>query len=218
MRGAAEPPPAAAADDGYPVPAAQHRAEIVIERSRFIATLAPAPTADAARAFIDAIRAEFPDATHNCWAYVVGPPGTTAAVGMSDAGEPHGTAGRPMLDVLLHSPVGDVAAVVTRYYGGTKLGKGGLVRAYGGAVQHALAELPRALRIERTEHALTVAYGDVEPVRRMLADHGVEVLEETYGADVRYRVAVPAARSGAILAAIVDRTAGRVQVSEPADA
>src|SRR5690606_17190774 len=127
---------------GYPIPAATHRTEQTIQRSRFIATLAHAPTVDAARARIDDVRAGFPDATHNCWAFLAGPPGSTAHVGFSDAGEPHGTAGRPMLDVLLHSGIGEVAAVVTRYYGGVKLGKGGLVRAYGGAVQHALATLP----------------------------------------------------------------------------
>ncbi|MGH7443771.1 MAG: IMPACT family protein, partial [Longimicrobiales bacterium] len=135
-------------DAGYPVPDGRHRAEQSIERSRFIATIAHTPTADAARALIDAVRAEFPDATHNCWAFVAGPPGTTTHIGLSDAGEPHGTAGRPMLDVLLHSGVGEVGAVVTRYFGGVKLGKGGLVRAYGGAVQHTLASLPTRLRID----------------------------------------------------------------------
>src|SRR5690606_7146777 len=107
------------------------------------------------------LRAEYPDATHNCWAFVAGPPGDTASIGMSDAGEPHGTAGRPMLDVLLHSDVGEVVAVVTRYFGGTKLGTGGLVRAYGGAVQHALAELPTTLHVERTRLAFTTGYAEV---------------------------------------------------------
>ncbi|NLG62975.1 MAG: hypothetical protein GX539_12100, partial [Candidatus Cloacimonetes bacterium] len=101
----------------------------MVQRSRFIATLAHAPDVESARAFIEEVRAEFPDATHNCWAFVAGPPGSTSHVGFSDAGEPHGTAGRPMLDVLLHSGIGEVAAVVTRYFGGVKLGKGGLVRA-----------------------------------------------------------------------------------------
>src|SRR5215218_4549293 len=131
----------------YPIPADVYRARDEIDRSRFITTIAPAPTVEAAEAFIRSMRDEFPDATHNCWAYVVGPPGSTSRVGMSDAGEPHGTAGRPMLTVLLHGGLGDVAAVVTRYFGGVKLGTGGLVRAYGGALQHALADLPRAERV-----------------------------------------------------------------------
>ena len=106
----------------YPIPASLHRVEQEIERSRFITTVAPAPTVEEAKAFIARIREEFPDANHNCWAYVVGPPGSTGMAGMSDDGEPHGTAGRPMLTALLHGNVGDVAVVVTRYFGGTLLG------------------------------------------------------------------------------------------------
>ena len=126
----------------YPIPARTHRVEEEIQRSRFITTLAHTPTLDEARAFVQQMKAEFGDASHNCWAYVVGPPGSSAQIGMSDDGEPHGTAGKPMLTVLLHADVGDVTAVVTRYFGGTKLGKGGLVRAYSGGVQQALATLP----------------------------------------------------------------------------
>lgn len=88
----------------YPVPAELHRVEDTIDRSRFVTTIAHAATNEAARAFIDEALREFPDAGHHCWAYVAGPPGSTVAIGLSDAGEPHGTAGRPMLDVLLHWP------------------------------------------------------------------------------------------------------------------
>src|SRR5829696_5035390 len=128
----------------YDIPVAHHRVEQSIDRSRFICTIAPADAVDAAQEFVRAMNAEFADATHNCWAYVIGAPGSTDRIGMSDDGEPHGTAGRPMLTVLLHSGVGDVAAVVTRWFGGVKLGTGGLVRAYGGALQQALEMLPRA--------------------------------------------------------------------------
>ena len=108
----------------YAIPAGISRYEEEIERSRFIATLAHAGTAHTAKSFVDRIRAEFPDASHNCWAYLIGPPGTTGTVGMSDDGEPRGTAGRPMLTTLQHSGVGDVAVVVTRYFGGRKPGQG----------------------------------------------------------------------------------------------
>ena len=87
----------------YSIPAQSHRIEEEILRSRFITTVAYTPTVEAARTFIAAVSAEFADANHNCWAYVVGPPGSTGQNGMSDDGEPHGTAGRPMLTVLLHS-------------------------------------------------------------------------------------------------------------------
>ena len=95
----------------YPIPARIHQAELVERRSRFVATLAHAPDAAAAHAFIERTRERLPDATHHCWAFVAGPPGSTRAIGMSDAGEPPGTAGRPMLTVLLHSGVGEVVAV-----------------------------------------------------------------------------------------------------------
>jgi uncharacterized YigZ family protein len=199
--------------DGYAVPAAAHRVEAVIERSRFVTSLARADSADAARAFIDAVRAEFPDATHNCWAFLVGPPGTTATIGMSDAGEPHGTAGRPMLDVLLHSGVGDIVAVVTRYFGGTKLGKGGLVRAYGSGVRQALESLPRTLRVERTALRVELAYADIDAVRRLLEELDAVIRHEEYGEAVRYVADVPVARAEALRAGLMDRTAGRARVA-----
>ena len=201
-------------DEGYPIPAMTHRTEQTIDRSRFVATLAHASTVDAARTFVDEVRAEFPDATHNCWAFLAGPPGSTSHVGFSDAGEPHGTAGRPMLDVLLHSGLGEVAAVVTRWYGGVKLGKGGLVRAYGGAVQHNLESLPTKLLVERVTLDLHVGYAEVEPLRRLLAVAGAEVLAEQYGADVHYRAAVPLAAEPAFRQSLADVTAGRARIDE----
>ena len=151
----------------YPIPARTHRVEQEIQRSRFITTVAHAPTIEAARAFIDSIREEFPDATHNCWAFAAGPPGDTAAIGMSDDGEPHGTAGRPMLTALLHGGVGEIAAVVTRYFGGTKLGTGGLVRAYTSSVQQALESLPTRERVDRTTLEVEIDYAHVDALRRI---------------------------------------------------
>lgn len=200
-------------EHGYAVPAGSHRVEEVIDRSRFIATLGCAADLRAARSFMDSIRAEFADATHHCWAYVIGPPGSTAAIGMSDAGEPHGTAGRPMLDVLLHSGVGDIAAVVTRYYGGVKLGRGGLMRAYGGCVQRALETMPRGRRVERLELDVTVGYADVDALRRLLHDVDAEVVEERYEDVVRYRLDVPAALADGFEQLLADRSAGRAQVT-----
>ena len=125
--------------DAYKVPdlapGAFHRAEETVRRSRFIVTMARVSSPEEAKAFIDRIREEHAGATHNCWAYNAGAPGDTAQVGASDDGEPKGTAGRPMLTALLHSDVGEVAAVVTRYFGGILLGTGGLVRAYQGSVK-----------------------------------------------------------------------------------
>lgn len=198
--------------DRYPVPAVEVRREDVIERSRFLTALAPVADEAAARAFLAGVRAEHPDATHHCHAWVIGPPGSTARVAMSDDGEPHGTAGRPMLNVLLHGGVGDIAAVVTRFYGGRKLGRGGLVRAYGGCVQAALADLETRERVEWVQLALSFGYGDVDAVRRLYPAHEVERLQERFADDVVDRVRVPRSREGDLRAAFRDLLRGRGRI------
>jgi len=176
----------------YAVPSRIYRVEELIQRSRFITTAAHAPDANAANAFVGSVRELFPDATHHCWAFVAGPPGSTAHIGMSDDGEPHGTAGRPMLTVLLHSGVGEVVTVCTRYFGGVKLGTGGLSRAYAGGVKLLLQTLPTELKIKRVHVSVRVAYPHVESLQRLLDDLEVIVEHEDYGEEVRYQIAVPA--------------------------
>ena len=198
----------------YPIPAGRHRVEQSIERSRFICTLAHAESSEDAQAFIREMNAEFPDATHNCWAYVVGPPGSTSRVGMSDAGEPHGTAGRPMLTVLLHSGLGDVAAVVTRYYGGTKLGTGGLVKAYGSSVQLALDSAQRGERVDYAALTVTIAYAHVSAVQQLLPAHEAEVLTQEFGVDASFALRLPAPHVAAFVAALADATRGTAVVSD----
>ena len=202
-------------DVRYPVPAGRHRTEQVIERSRFVCTIDRVSTPEEAQALVRALNAEFPDASHNCWAYVVGPPGSTSRIGMSDAGEPHGTAGRPMLTVLLHSGLGDVAAVASRWFGGVKLGTGGLVKAYGGAVQHALESLPRAERVDYAELTVVLGYSSISAAQQLWPAHEAEVMEEEYGASVRYRVRVPAQRLPALRAALLDATRGQAEIAVP---
>jgi uncharacterized YigZ family protein len=197
----------------YPVPAATHRIEHEISRSRFITTIGRASTVEEAQSFIRAVAAEFRDATHNCWAYVVGPPGETGRIGMSDDGEPHGTAGRPMLHALLHASVGDVAAVVTRYYGGTKLGTGGLVRAYGGGVQAALATLPAAERIDYTTLTVVVDHARVPAVRQICAEHEAEIVRQEYAELARFELRLPEGNAGRFRAAVLDATRGGASFS-----
>lgn len=144
-------------DASYRVPAGHHRVEDVVARSRFVTTLAHAPTAAAAHAVVAQIRDELPDATHHCWAFVAGSPGSTTHIGLSDAGEPKGTAGRPILTVLLYSGIGEVVAVSSRWFGGTKLGTGGL------AHQRCTLAMPRPP--QRPMRADTVAIGDAKPRR-----------------------------------------------------
>ena len=154
---------------------------------------------------------EFPDATHNCWAYVIGAPGSTDRIGMSDAGEPHGTAGRPMLTILQHSGVGDIAAVVTRYYGGTNLGTGGLVKAYGGSVQLALATMPRIERIEYATMSVVVGYESISAVRQLLARFESTSDGEVYAERATFRLRVPTAHVNAMRTALMNATGGRAE-------
>ena len=165
------------------IPAAETRVELTVVNSRFIATIAPTFTVDEARAFVGRVRAEFADASHNVPAYVIGHGATTVAH-CHDDGEPAGTAGRPMLAVLQGSGLGDVALVVTRYFGGTKLGTGGLVRAYGDAARAALAALPRAEKVATVTAMTEVAYPLLERARLLIEAHGGITLEEAFAAEI----------------------------------
>ncbi len=169
--------------DSRVIPAAETRVETRVSNSRFIATIAPAFSVEEARAFIARIKAEFADATHNVPAYVIGHgPATTAHC--HDDGEPSGTAGRPMLAVLQGSGLGDVVVVVTRYFGGTKLGTGGLVRAYGDAVREVLAALPRAEKVATITAMAEVAYPLLERARQLVEAHGGVMLDESFAAEI----------------------------------
>jgi len=201
------------ASSRYPVPAATHRVEQEIIRSRFITTIARASTTDDAVAFIRAVGEEFRDATHNCWAYLVGPPGDTSRIGMSDDGEPHGTAGRPMLNALMHAGVGDVAVVVTRYYGGTKLGTGGLVRAYGGGVQQALSTLPLTERIEYAFLTVVIDYSRISVLQQLCGDFEAEVLAQEFAVNVRVDVRLPGEHADRFRTAVLDATRGQASFS-----
>jgi uncharacterized YigZ family protein len=198
----------------YPVPAGICRVEDEARHSRFITTLTRAGTIADAQAFIQSVRDEFPDATHHCWAYVVGPPGSTAQVGMSDDGEPHGTAGRPMLSTLLHSAVGDVVAVVTRYYGGTNLGTGGLVRAYGGGVVHALGQVPRTERVELMALNISLDYAHVSAFEQLLPGFEVRVSSRRFESEVTFDVQLPDTQRDGFRQAVLDLTRGQARIAD----
>lgn len=167
----------------YPIPAAETRTEIEVKNSRFIATAAPVFSVDEAKEFIKRVKQEFSDASHNVPAFVVGfGPAVTAHC--NDDGEPSGTAGRPALAVLQGSGLGDVAVVVTRYFGGTKLGTGGLVRAYGDAVKAVLAELPRAEKVPTHTVLLALPYNLFERVKLLVEGWNGRILDETFAADI----------------------------------
>lgn len=179
-----------------------------VKGSRFVATLAPATSPDEAEALLDAVRAEWPNATHHCWAWRLSDGRTRS----SDDGEPGGSAGRPILAQLEGHEIDDAVVVVTRWYGGTKLGVGGLIRAYGGCAGKALdaaeiREIPRTTPVV-VEHD----YADSGAVQAVLAAHQLTPVGTDYGATVRLTLAVPDADVDAVRAALVNGTAGRARL------
>lgn len=201
--------------DRYPVPAGRVRTEEEHKKSRFITTLAPVSDVEEAKALLVEVRGEFPDAGHHCWAYLIGPPGSTTQVGMSDDGEPHNTAGRPILNVLVHSGMGDVAAVVTRYWGGTKLGKGGLVRAYSGGVQQAILTCGIAEKVNWVTLDVALDYASVTGAKRLCPDFEASVLTETFSDKVLFQLRLPSDNLAGIRDALIELTNGQVAFPEP---
>ena len=161
------------------------RVEQTIKRSRFIASVGHTPGVEEAKAFIEQIKAEFEDARHNCWAYCAGAAGSTDRIGASDDGEPHGTAGRPMLTAVTHSGIGEVTVVVTRYFGGILLGTGGLVKAYQSSVKMALEGVPTRVRTKTKRIKFSVEHRFVNQVLRKIEAVNGRILEKNFdmGAD-----------------------------------
>jgi uncharacterized YigZ family protein len=185
----------------YLAPAGESRAEIREKGSVFLAVVAPAADEDAARAGLAALETELPDATHHCWAWRLGLPPRERS---SDAGEPAGTAGVPILQVLRGTGLSDVLAVVVRWFGGTKLGKGGLARAYAAAAREAVQSLAVVARVPTVRVVLEVPYEKVGAVKRLIRPPEVALEGEEYGAVARLVLAVHEERREALREALAD--------------
>lgn len=194
----------------YPVPAQEIRRELIVANSRFISTLSPAFSVEEAKTFILRIKAEFPDASHNVPLYIIGH-GDSETAHCSDAGEPSGTAGRPGLAVLRGSGLGDVAVVVTRYFGGAKLGTGGLVRAYSEAVRLVVESVPRAEKVLTHTIMLVFPYTYLERVRLLVVSQAGKVLDEEFAVDVTLTARLTVEKLPAFQASLSDLTKGKVQ-------
>ncbi|WP_017429769.1 IMPACT family protein [Vreelandella jeotgali] len=168
----------------YPVPdlalESRHSESLEVEKSRFIAWIAHTPTPDDLDTLLAAARQEHPTARHHCTAFIAGPPGEQHAIGFSDDGEPGGTAGRPMFQVLDGSGLGEIGCVVIRYFGGIKLGTGGLARAYAQTVSNALATLPTRNVIERDGYRLPLDFAQEALARAWCAEHDIPVTAADY--------------------------------------
>ncbi|AOJ71413.1 MULTISPECIES: IMPACT family protein [Burkholderia] len=178
--------------------------ELEIRKSRFIAYAIPVEGRDAAMAELQRLRTEHPGATHVCWALLAG-----GQSGMSDDGEPSGTAGRPILEVLRHHDLDGVLGAVVRYFGGVKLGAGGLVRAYTDAIAAALLDAERIERIAYARLAIETGYPDEARVRRWIEQEGHDLVDSAYGMTVKLVIRLPANALGAARDTLFDLTQGR---------
>lgn len=196
----------------YPIPAGESRVELQVKNSRFIGRAAYTPTIEAAKAFIERIKGEEPHHSHAVYAFAVGH-GTSVTHGMSDAGEPSGTAGRPALAVVKGSGLGDLTIVIIRHFGGTKLGTGGLVKAYTETAQLALAELPVTEKVERHTVNLTVPYHFYEPCLRLVAEYEGQVESETFAAEVTLQLSFSVEALPAFESEILQATRGEITLN-----
>jgi uncharacterized YigZ family protein len=199
-------------DVSYLTVARDAEAEIEAKRSRFLCTLVRVEDEPAARAVVERLRKQHWDARHHCSAFILGPP-PSPVERSSDDGEPAGTAGAPMLEVLRGAGVSDVAAVVTRWFGGTLLGAGGLVRAYGDAVRAALAEAGTLRRTLVREHLLELDHADAGRIESELRTHGVVVLDTAYAARVALTLGVPPAGEPRLAALLAELSAGTAETT-----
>lgn len=195
--------------ESYDILVGTGEAEQKVQRSRFLAVAAPAADANAARAVIVAVQQRYHDCRHVCHAWRLGiAPGIVEA--RADAGEPAGTAGEPILGAIRHADLTDTVVVVARYFGGVKLGPGGLARAYGAAAAAALAAAPRRTIRLGVEFALHFAYSQQGLIGRLLARHEGHTLTEEFGGRILWVVWVPSPQAESFARAVTEATAGSV--------
>lgn len=186
--------------------------EIIEKKSRFIATVRPVDTEEEALQFIEGLKKKYWNATHNCFAYVIGD--NMEIQRFSDDGEPSGTAGKPMLEVLLGEDVHNVAVVVTRYFGGTLLGTGGLVRAYGKSVKAGLENSMVVDKIKGMQLEIKTDYNGLGKIQYLLGQRKIAILDSEYAEDVTVTALVPAAQLDEVKSAITEATGGKGIMSE----
>jgi len=161
-----------------------------IKKSKFIARLCLATDRAHAMAALEQAKQDYPDARHHCWAYLIGSPKTPILMAMSDDGEPSGTAGKPILNVMQHKELGDVMLVVIRYFGGIKLGAGGLVRAYSHAAQLAYDNTPTRMQVHLDQYRLTCGFADEQAIRHWLNQHDGSIQQVDYSQTVQLSIAM----------------------------
>ena len=185
-------------------------AEIIEKKSRFIATVRPVKSEEEAIQFIESMKKKYWNATHNCFAYVIGEHFQIQRC--SDDGEPSGTAGKPMLDVLLGEEIHDVVVVVTRYFGGTLLGTGGLVRAYAGATKEGLSASKVITKMHGQKVSVQTDYNGLGKIQYILGQRGLTILDSVYTDRVDLNVLLPETQMQAVIAEITEGTNGQAVI------
>ena len=175
------------------------RCEIEIKKSRFIAYAYAAKTREQALEILATVRTRYPDARHHCWAYALGGIDSPMSAAMNDDGEPSGTAGKPILNVLQHKGISNVMVVVVRYFGGVRLGAGGLVRAYSQAAEAVMQKLPNEIHVVSSRWQLNFDFALEQPLRHFLSAHEGEILAIDYSSQVTASLALPEKHSQALL-------------------
>lgn len=175
----------------YFIPDSTLECELEVKKSRFIARATPVTTREEAMAFLGSTKQDYPDARHHCWAYLLGNPRSASSAGSNDDGEPSGTAGKPILNVIQHKGIGDVMVVVSRYFGGVKLGAGGLTRAYGNATEAVLSTLPLTRHQILLHRQLHCDFSHEQPLRHWAAQHKASVVSVEYSGAVSLALSLP---------------------------
>ena len=194
----------------YIIPSIRFKQEIHISNSRFISTIAPAFSVKEAKEFINEIKAQYSDANHNVPVYLIGF-GSSVIAHANDDGEPSGTAGRPALSALSGSGLGDTALVITRYFGGTKLGTGGLVKAYGDSARLVINAVPKAVKEKVHYGEIRTPYNLYEQIKMALHAHLGEIHEESFTDTVQILFSAPVKKYARLSANIVDLSSGQVK-------
>ncbi|HBO22356.1 IMPACT family protein [Providencia sp.] len=197
----------------YLIPAETISVTEEIKKSRFITYLAHTEGIDAAKDYIQSIKAQYPDARHHCWAFVAGRPDDSQQLGFSDDGEPTGTAGKPIMAQLLGSHLGEITCVVVRYFGGIKLGTGGLVRAYGSGVQQALKILPTQTKVPQKIFDLVCDYSLISAVEQLLVQMNGMILHSDYNESVSLQITIPATLEQEVNDRLRDISRGALQLT-----
>lgn len=175
----------------YRIPAAPCSSELEVKRSHFIGFAAHTPSTQSAKEFIQSLKERYPDARHHCYGFITGAPWNSNSYGFSDDNEPSGTAGMPIFSHLKHNNIGEVTIVIVRYFGGTKLGTGGLARAYSEAAKKTLEALKLRDFVEMEMVSYILEFSQEAQIRKIVTESGGEIIEAIYSHNVNLKASIP---------------------------